>query len=408
MRVNVFKSRSLFSDRDFPVDNAIRFSSATSSADGWQVVVQLEEDDWILSDAIINLSFVFPEEDVLAHGYDDCQGMCNFFVLGHRCAQNGRISRVPKQACPPFPGQLEGFFDFWSVDQCQAIFHSIRHIGRALQRLLCRIAQSQGDFSNRNARLQLPRYSWFYVKSRFEEQQRTAIVRTLRFCQPRPILGWGLTYHCIRETGSLEVLRFDTSSKIEAFRKIFGGTSGYGVRKKRPRYSEGEAMLNINDVINVLHFPLDDDVDNGRDHAASTSSCTFQRHGVIEDGIDLAYDMNDGVLQVVVRYRKLVVTKESIPFLKGVGVTFRGNDSDVYESDNENAAVTGANTEIYSGMEFMDSGYLMRITSVTENVVHARRTYKLLGDRSVSVYGCDNDVAYTDIEDINNRIQEML
>jgi hypothetical protein len=85
VRVNVFKSRSMFSEREFPVNDKILSSSANGSADGWQVVVQLEEDDWILADAIINLSFVFPE-DILSHGYDDCQGMCNFFVLGHRCA----------------------------------------------------------------------------------------------------------------------------------------------------------------------------------------------------------------------------------------------------------------------------------------------------------------------------------
>jgi hypothetical protein len=34
----------------------------------------------------------------------------------------------------------------------------------------------------------------------------------------------------------------------------------------------------------------------------------------MEDGIDLTYDMNDGVYQVVVRYRKLVVTR--IGFLR--------------------------------------------------------------------------------------------
>jgi hypothetical protein len=61
--------------------------------------------------------------------------------------------------------QPKGYFDYWSVDQRQAIFHSIRCIGRAIERLLCRIAQLQGDFLNGNARLQLPRYSWFYIKS---------------------------------------------------------------------------------------------------------------------------------------------------------------------------------------------------------------------------------------------------
>jgi hypothetical protein len=80
-------------------------------------------------------------------------------------------------------------------------------------------------------------------------------------------------------------------------------------------------------------------------------------YGVMEDGIDLTYDVKDGVLKVVVRCRKLVVTKESIPFLRGVDF----------------AAViiymSGTYFKISPGMEFMDSAYLMRITSVTDNDV---------------------------------------
>ena len=114
-------------------------------------------------------------------------------------------------------------------------------------------------------------------------------------------------------------------------------------------------MLNINDVINVSHFPVDEVDNNGRDHSAT--NCTFQRYGVMEDGIDLTYDVKDGVLKVVVRCRKLVVTKESIPFLRGVDF----------------AAViiymSGTYFKISPGMEFMDSAYLMRITSVTDNDV---------------------------------------
>lgn len=162
-------------------------------------------------------------------------------------------------------------------------------------------------------------------------------------------------------------------------------------------------MLNINDVINVVHFPVNE-VDDGRDPSANT---TFQRYGVMEDGIDLVYDVNDGVLQVVVRYRKLVVTKESVPLLRSVGVIFRGDDNKYLQGNNVRAAVTDT-PEISSGMEFMDRGYLMRITSVADNVVYARRTYKLLGNRSVRVHGCDNEIAFTNIVDINNRIQEML
>jgi hypothetical protein len=56
-----------------------------ASGNSWKVVVQLEEHDWILADAIINLSFVILEEDICSsHCYDDCRGMCNFFVLKYQ------------------------------------------------------------------------------------------------------------------------------------------------------------------------------------------------------------------------------------------------------------------------------------------------------------------------------------
>ena len=94
---------------------------------------------------------------------------------------------------------------------------------------------------------------------------------------------------------------------------------------------------------------------------------------------------------------------------RGVGVSFRRDDNGFCRGDNVNVAtVTGSHFELSSGMEFMDSGYFMRITSVTDNVIYARRTYKLLGNRSVQAYGCDSDVAYANMTDIINQIQEVL
>jgi hypothetical protein len=233
VKVNVFKHRSVLSDGDFPGEDYSH--SSTSSGGGWQVLVQLEQYDWILADAITNLSFVILEEDVRSHCYDDCHGMRNFFVLKYRLARNGCVSSVPWHSCPPFPGQIEGFSQSWCIDHCHLIFNSIRQIGRALQHIMCCIAQSQGDFSTRNAKLQLPSCSWFYIKNQTEQQDIASIPR-VRFSQPRPILSWGLMYHCIRESGDLEVLRFDTTSKMNAFCDVFGQTSGYGVRKKGPWY----------------------------------------------------------------------------------------------------------------------------------------------------------------------------
>jgi hypothetical protein len=135
IQINVFKTRDSFAEEDFAVDgdNSVLLSSAADG--GWQYLVQMEEDDWILADSIINLSFVFPEEEVSSHRHDDCRGMFNFFVLKHRCARNGSVSCIPKLACPPpFGGQLEGFDQYWSVDHCQVIFVRSNRINTCFQR----------------------------------------------------------------------------------------------------------------------------------------------------------------------------------------------------------------------------------------------------------------------------------
>ena len=130
IRINIFKSRDSFAEEDFAVGD--------DYDSGWNYLIQMEEDDWILADSIINLSFVFPEEEVRAHQHDDCRGMFNFFVLKHRRSQSGFVSLIPRLACPPFGVQLDGFDKFWSVDNCHMIFNSIRQIARGLQRLLWR------------------------------------------------------------------------------------------------------------------------------------------------------------------------------------------------------------------------------------------------------------------------------
>ena len=75
---HVFEKRSFLSDADVPADDGSIFS--TASGGKWQVVVQLEEYDWIKPDEITNLAFLFSDEAVTSHCYDDCLGMCNFLL----------------------------------------------------------------------------------------------------------------------------------------------------------------------------------------------------------------------------------------------------------------------------------------------------------------------------------------
>lgn len=154
-KVNIFKDSQLLSGSNFQVrDDPCRL-------DGYQRIVQLDKFNWIPSYLVVGLAFVATEDDA----YDDCQGMSNFYVATYRITESGNISIIPRHTCPPFPGKIKNFYDVWSVDHCELIFNSIPHIRQEIQRILCRVAQSQGDFAMRNSKLQLPSCSWFFIKN---------------------------------------------------------------------------------------------------------------------------------------------------------------------------------------------------------------------------------------------------
>jgi hypothetical protein len=419
VKVNLFKFISSFGEGSFPI--ADEGDTMTCTRDnGWKIVVQVDEYCWILSLAICDLSFVFMYDDVTSGLFDDCRGMYNFFVLKHRVAQNGRcVSAVPRDACPPFPGCIEGFHKNWCIDHCKLIFNNIRQIRMDMQRILCRVAQSQGDFCSRTVKAQLPSCTWFFIKNAMARHgiESTSGVKNI---QPRVLLSWGLSYQSLRHTGHLDILRFDTEAKLVAFRELFGHTSGFGVRKKRPKYSDGRSLLYINDVINVvsctnLNKRQQPPGTGGQDVGISTSdgSCWRSfRNGMMQDGIDLAYDGEDGILQVVIRYHKVVVTADegTLKRLKHVGVGFAFLDEGRQHTRTVTLPLAAPlnHVSILPGMEFLDHSYVMSVVSVTLSEIRARKLYKVLHDLT-TVQAIDTGVViYTDTAYVLNQIQEML
>jgi hypothetical protein len=191
-----------------------------------------------------------------------------------------------------------------------------------MQRSLCQVAQSQGDFAVKTTKLQLPSCSWFYIKSSLACEGIQS-VPAVRYTQPKSILPcWGLTLYSCPHVGSLDVIRFDIKEKMDGFRRLFGIMTGFGVRKKQPKYRDGKSFLSLNDVLNVISCPSqqEKDSDERRDTTGFVDHGPFKRFGATDDGIDLAYDASEGVLQIVLRYRKMVVTNTSIGDLASVGV----------------------------------------------------------------------------------------
>jgi hypothetical protein len=208
---------------------------------------------------------------------------------------------------------------------------------------------------------------------------------------------WGLMYESRWHSRSMEVLCLDTLEKMEAFRSLLGKTVGYGVRKKRPKYSDGKSLLHINDVINVVLCPssLEGVGSNTNDESVGS----FQRFGVKEDGIDLSYDFSEGILQIAICYRKMVITCESLDLFGGVGISLP-------------VAVTAAPTvvgglRIAPGMEFIDGEYVMRVHQVCNGGILVRKAYKVDGG-SIHGGGSSELVFYRDVANVHSRIQEML
>jgi hypothetical protein len=145
VKVRCFKDRRSFSECNFP--SSIEDNQFDA---GWQRIVQLDVPEWIPSYLIKGLAFIAFEDDEEA--FDDCKGMCHFYVAKY-CIEigTGFVSIIPKHTCPPFAGQINIFCKLWSVNFCQIVFNTIRHIRQEMQKMLCRVAQSQCDFLAKNA-----------------------------------------------------------------------------------------------------------------------------------------------------------------------------------------------------------------------------------------------------------------
>ena len=407
LKVNVFSDHSVISDK---LHLRQTESSQASKKNGdktsttWQRLVQLSEYDWIPSSAVLGLSFVFPEGDgaLLSHAFDDCRGMFNAYLLTHRMDSAGLISYIPPDSCPPFPSYLEEFRKLWSVDHSQMIFNSIRQIRQDMQRSLCRVAQSQGDFAMKTTKLLVPSCCWFYIKSSLASKGMHS-VSPVRYTQPRSVLSWGLALRSCPYVGSLDVIRFDTKEKMNIFRQLFGIMAGVGIRKRRPKYCDGKALLSLNDVLNIISCP---DADDSNDTPPDDHD-TFKRFGTTGDGIDLAYDSSEGVLQIVLRYRKMVVTNTSMNSLSSLGVlaTTANNEAASLDSSSD------AEIEIVPGMEFVDSMYVMRIHQVFANEIHAKQAYKIndhAAKRTMKAVHSSEIVIYTDVVNVHRQIKKML
>jgi hypothetical protein len=84
----------------------------------------------------------------------------------------------------------------------------------------------------------------------------------------------------------------------------------------------------------------------------------------------LAYDSLDGTLQISIRYRKVVVTSESLHSLAGVSVI----DPRAHHVQSGDDVIRN----ISAGMEFIDGMFVMRVHEVRDAAIHAKRFIRFL------------------------------
>lgn len=180
--------------------------------------------------------------------------------------------------------------------------------------------------------------------------------------------------------------------------------------QKRPKYSDGHSRLCLNDVLNVVvgrDFSGADD-DNADDNSSASGSQHFQRFGVSDDGIDLSYDSSDGFLQIVVRYRKVVVTDASLPTLIGVGVGALHDVEAAHVRTTTSSSSAGMGN-IAAGMEFIDGLHVMRVQEVCSSEIRAKTIYRIdSATRATTKVTASEVIIYNDIAYVNRQIQQML
>ena len=163
----------------------------------------------------------------------------------------------------------------------------------------------------------------------------------------------------------------------------------------------------MNDVLNIIIcHNVEADVANEAAQDGGSHNNEFKRFGTADDGIDLEYDSLLGVLQIVLRYRKMIVTNSSLHNLSSVGVSdHRTNTS---ATDNE---LTEEDFEIAPGMEFVDGTHVMQVRRVYANEIHAQRAYKIIVDatkRTLRSLQSTEIVIYTDVAHVQRQIEKML
>jgi hypothetical protein len=317
---------------------------------------------------ITNISFVFSPSEMERNGYV-IQGVSNAYVCRYQADGNLKVYNY----C--FPTDVPNYCSLQSCYQ-ERIWSSLEHIRAILHKGLNKMSEKQGV--KYMEKCFFPHESWVYIKTQVnkaliilrekedpEEQDSDDEDRWLsvkNHCARMKIrrTGPGLYRFSTWDESKTELLRFEVDEDLQVFRSIFNMHSMHGIRDRSPKIEEKSLKLSNNTALNVVM------ANSERREKLAKYPC--------EDGIDLNYSTKWQVLEIRVRYTRMVyrasnglVTTQLPSYISGILGAKRVAD-DAASSDGESFSA-----QLSVGQFFGDDlGNFFRVVRLDGDDVYVR------------------------------------
>jgi hypothetical protein len=332
-------------------------------------VYQTDEYHDITCGDITNITYVFSPSEMERNGYV-IQGISNAYVCRYQADGNLKVynycfpTNVPNHSC------LQSCYQ-------ERIWSSLEHIRAILHKALNKMSEKQGV--KYMEKCFFPHESWVYIKAQVNKALSVLQEETQDEYDSDNEDRWlDVKNHCarmkIRRTGpglyrfstwdesQTELSRFETNEDLQIFRSIFNMHSMHGIRDRSPKIEEKSLKLSNNTALNVVM------ANSERREKLAKYPC--------EDGIDLNYSTKWQVLEIRVRYTRVVyrasnglVTTQLPSYISGILGAKRVAD-DAASSDGESFSV-----QLSVGQFFGDDlGNFFRVVRVDGDDVYVRST----------------------------------
>jgi hypothetical protein len=263
-------------------------------------VIQTEKLSSIEPESVVDIAFVFKEEEVRGGERGFCQGMTNAFILRYKIVVEDKqdvLQTVLDCHCLPFPSDYLEYRLLLSACFPSGIWRHVSAIQEELSRVLGRTAEAaQGIFTKKLIKISMDQSMWTYLCFKALDGG-CCCPHTVNMSVFKRVTKPGMDLAKFVARHECKLLRFETQSDLKVLCSIFGESTIMNVRAKmpprpKPNQPMNDRELNENDIINVI---------NGEVQREDP----FLRH-TNRDGLDFVYDFKSGKASMYVRYTMYV------------------------------------------------------------------------------------------------------